>query len=151
MPDNDAKVRAFVTDALKRNKGLTEREVKKAIGRAFKRDPKGISAGVIREVRKNLGIDRPGAVAYVRNLLGKNPTLEAKRVIAEVSEKFGIRFGAPDISRLRPPNARRSRLAKRGHKFAGISRGHRAGAITVTYEGRGVPEDLAMFFRALAE
>ena len=59
MEKSVAKIRGFVTDLLKKNKALTEREVKAAIGRAFKLNPKTISAGVIRDVRKKLGIDRP--------------------------------------------------------------------------------------------
>ena len=78
MDKNVAKIRGFVTDLLKKNKTLTEREVKAAIGRAFKLNPKTISAGVIRDVRKKLGIDRPGAIAFAKALLDKNPVLEAK-------------------------------------------------------------------------
>jgi len=72
MEKSVAKIRGFVTDLLKKNKALTEREVKAAIGRAFKLNPKTISAGVIRDVRKKLGIDRPGAIAFAKALLDKN-------------------------------------------------------------------------------
>ena len=102
MEKSVAKVRGFVIDLLKKNKALTEREVKAAIGRAFKLNPKTISAGVIRDVRKKLGIDRPGAIAFAKALLDKNPVLEAKKVIEEVGTRFGVRLGAPDVSRLRP-------------------------------------------------
>ena len=118
MEKNVAKVRGFVTDLLKKNKALTEREVKAAIGRAFKLNPKTISAGVIRDVRKKLGIDRPGAIAYARALLDKNPVLEAKKVIEEVGTRFGIRLGAPDVSRLRPVGARRRRGAGRADRVS---------------------------------
>lgn len=155
MDKNDAKVRAFVTDLLRKNKKLTEREVKRAIGRAFKLNPKTISAGVIRDVRKKLGIDRPGAIAYARALLDKNPVLEAKKVIEEVGTRFGIRLGAPDVSRLRPVGSRRRRGGPRPDRVSmrkTASRGGRqAGAISVTYQGSGHPADLAAFFRSLAE
>ena len=154
MDKNVAKVRAFVTDLLRKNKKLTEREVKRAIGRAFKLNPKTISAGVIRDVRKKLGIDRPGAIAFARALLDKNPVLEAKKVIGEVGTRFGIRLGAPDVSRLRPVGSRRRRGGPRPDRVSmrkTASRGGRkAGSISVTYQGSGHPEDLAAFFRSLA-
>lgn len=153
MEKNVAKIRGFVTDLLKKNKALTEREVKGAIGRAFKLNPKTISAGVIREVRKKLGIDRPGAIAYARALLDKNPVLEAKKVIEEVGTRFGVRLGAPDVSRLRPVGARRRRGAGRADRVSmrRTAASRKAGAISVTYQGSGHPEDLAAFFRSLAE
>jgi hypothetical protein len=154
MEQNVAKVRGFVTDILKKNKALTEREVKAAIGRAFKMNPKSISAGVIRDVRKKLGIDRPGAIAYARALLDKNPVLEAKKVIEEVGTRFGVRLGAPDVSRLRPAGSRRRRGGPRPDRVSmrrTASRGRKAGAISVTYQGSGHPEDLAAFFRSLSE
>src|ERR1017187_9039042 len=98
MDKNPAGIRTFVTDLLKKNKVLTEREVKAAIGKVFKLNPKTISAGVIRDVRKRLGIDRPGAIAYARAMLKKNPVLEAKKVIETVGSKFGIRLGPPDAA-----------------------------------------------------
>ena len=154
MEKNVAKIRGFVTDLLRKNKKLTEREVKAAIGRAFKLNPKTISAGVIRDVRKKLGIDRPGAIAYARALLDKNPVLEAKKVIEEVGTRFGVRLGAPDVSRLRPVGARRRRGAGRADRVSmrrtGAA-GRKAGSISVTYQGSGHPEDLAAFFRSLAE
>ncbi|HVO52528.1 MAG TPA: hypothetical protein VMV60_16160 [Thermoanaerobaculia bacterium] len=153
MEKSVAKIRGFVTDLLKKNKALTEREVKAAIGRAFKLNPKTISAGVIRDVRKKLGIDRPGAIAFAKALLDKNPVLEAKKVIEEVGTRFGVRLGAPDVSRLRPAGARRRRGAGRADRVSmrrGATSGRKAGAISVTYQGSGHPEDLAAFFRSLA-
>lgn len=153
MEKNVAKIRGFVTDLLKKNKKLTEREVKAAIGRAFKLNPRTISAGVIRDVRKKLGIDRPGAIAYARALLDKNPVLEAKKVIEEVGTRFGVRLGAPDVSRLRPVGARRRRGAGRADRVSmrrTAAGGRKAGSISVTYQGSGHPEDLAAFFRSLA-
>ncbi|MBK9063642.1 MAG: hypothetical protein IPL89_10670 [Acidobacteria bacterium] len=154
MDKNVAKIRGFVTDLLKKNKNLTEREVKAAIGRAFKLNPKTISAGVIRDVRKKLGIDRPGAIAFAKALLDKNPVLEAKKVIEEVGTRFGVRLGAPDVSRLRPAGSRRRRGGPRPDRVAmrrtAARGGRKAGAISVTYQGNGHPEDLAAFFRALA-
>jgi hypothetical protein len=154
MEKSVAKIRGFVTDLLKKNKALTEREVKAAIGRAFKLNPKTISAGVIRDVRKKLGIDRPGAIAFARALLDKNPVLEAKKVIEEVGTRFGVRLGAPDVSRLRPAGSRRRRGAGRADRVSmrrtAARGGRKAGAISVTYQGSGHPEDLAAFFRSLA-
>jgi hypothetical protein len=154
MDKNVAKLRGFISNLLKKNKTLTEREVKVAIGRAFKLNPKTISAGVIRDVRKKLGIDRPGAIAYARALLDKNPVLEAKKVIEEVGRRFGIRLGAPDVSRLRPVGARRRRGGPRPDRVSmrrTATRGRKMGAISVTYQGSGHPEDLAAFFRSLSE
>src|SRR5512143_2544847 len=120
MDKTAAGIRTFVTDTLKKNKALTEREVKAAIGKAFKLNPKTISAGVIRDVRKRLGIDRPGAIAYAKAMLKKDPVLEAKKVIETVGSKFGIRLGPPDVSRLRPAGTRRQRAVRA--RPAGVSR-----------------------------
>jgi len=155
-------IRAFVTDLVKKNKVLTEREVKAAIGKAFKLNPKTISAGVIHDVRRRLGIDRPGAIAYAKAMLKKNPVLEAKKVIDTVAGKFGIRLGPPDVSRLRPSGSKRQRTVRvarlAGKAAASVRRGRpgrppkasRSGGISVTYQGSGRPEDLAAFFRGLA-
>src|ERR1019366_4691526 len=97
----------------KKNKKLTEREVKAAVRKGLKLGRAPIGAGVIRQVRRSLGIDRPRAIAYVRNLLAKNPTLEAKKVIEDVGKRFGISLGPPDVSRLRPAGARRKRVSPR--------------------------------------
>ncbi|HQR44427.1 MAG TPA: hypothetical protein PK598_00210, partial [Thermoanaerobaculia bacterium] len=116
-----AKVRAYVTDLLKKNKKLTEREVKALIGKTFRVSPKSVGAAAIREVRATLGIDRPGAIAFAKKMLAEDPALEAKKVIQAIGERFGIRLGAPDVSRLRPKKAgaaprrgRPPRAAKRG-------------------------------------
>jgi hypothetical protein len=166
MDKSLAGIRTFVTDQLKKNKALTEREVKAAIGKVFKLNPKTISAGIIRDVRKRLGIDRPGAIAYAKAMLRKDPVLEAKKVIDAVGSKFGVRLGPPDVSRLRPAGSRRRRSVRKaagaGAASAGaasVRRGKpgrppkaaRSGsAISVTYQGNGKPEDLAAFFRSLA-
>jgi len=123
MAEQPEKVSAFVTDLLKKNKALTEREVKAAIGKAFKLNPKSVSAGVIRGVRAALGIDRPGALAFARKMLAEKPTLEAKKVIRTIAAKFGIRLGPPDVSRLRPRRAgaapRRGRPPKTARRGPG--------------------------------
>ena len=166
MDKNLAGIRTFVTDLVKKNKALTEREVKEAIGKVFKLNPKTISAGVIRDVRKRLGIDRPGAIAYAKAMLKKNPVLEAKKVIETVGSKFGIRLGPPDVSRLRPAGSKRQRAVRpasaasaAGATAAPVRRGRpgrppkalrSGGGISVTYQGSGRPEDLAAFFRGLA-
>ncbi|MFI5180782.1 MAG: hypothetical protein ACHQPI_05285 [Thermoanaerobaculia bacterium] len=179
MAEQPEKVRAFVTDLLKKHKALTEREVKAKIGKAFKVNPKSVSAGVIREVRAKLGIDRPGALAFARKMLAESPTLEAKKVIKAIASKFGIRLGPPDVSRLRPRRAgaapRRGRPPKVAKRRPGRPRkaapapaavaaaaaapaaprgraaaGKRGSNITVTYHGTGTPEALAAFFRSLS-
>jgi ribosomal protein L23 len=169
MDTNPAGIRTFVLDLLKKNKALTEREVKAAIGKAFKVNPKEISAGVIRAARKRLGIDRPGAIAFAQAMLKKNPVLEAKKVIDAVGSKFGVRLGPPDVSRLRPSGSRRRRAARatapmakaagsgavtaparRGRPGRPPKAGRSFGSISVTYQGSGRPEDLAAFFRGLA-
>lgn len=165
MNNTDVRVKAFVTDVLKKDKTLTEREVKAAVRRGLKLGGVPIGAGVIREVRRKLGIDRPRAIAYVKNLLAKNPTLEGKKVIEDVGKRFGISLGAPDVSRLRPAGARRkkalvAKVAPQPMKTAATAktepqptnkaqRSH--GSIVVTYEAKGIPEDVAQFFRSLAE
>lgn len=162
MDKSPAGIRTFVTDLVKKNKALTEREVKTAIGKAFKLNPKTISAGVIRDVRKRLGIDRPGAIAYAKAMLKKDPVLEAKKVIDTVGSRFGIRLGPPDVSRLRPAGSKRQRAvrtARAAGATASVKRGRpgrppkasrSGGDISVTYQGSGRPEDLAAFFRGLA-
>jgi hypothetical protein len=163
MDKTVAGIRTFVTDTLKKNKALTEREVKAAIGKVFKLNPKTISAGVIRDVRKRLGIDRPGAIAFAKAMLKKTPALEAKKVIETVGGKFGIRLGPPDVSRLRPAGSKRHRAVRSarpaGRAAAFVTRGRpgrppkasrSGGGISVTYQGSGRPEDLAAFFRGLA-
>jgi len=168
MDKNLAGIRAFVLDLVKKNKALTEREVKAAIGKAFKLNPATISAGVIRDARKRLGIDRPGAIVFAQAMLKKNPVLEAKKVIDAVGSKFGVRLGPPDVSRLRPAGSRRRRAARatapkamttdsgaaaapvrRGRPGRPPKAGRSLGSISMTYQGSGRPEDLAAFFRAL--
>jgi hypothetical protein len=120
------KVRTYVTDLLKKNKALTEKEVKAAIGRAFKVNPREVGAGIIREVREALGIDRPGAIAFAKKMLTQDPTLEAKKVIGAIGSKFGIRLGAPDVSRLRPKKKGKGgprRRVRRGAASAPATRG----------------------------
>lgn len=177
MALESGKVRTFVTDLLKKNKDLTEKEVKAAIGKAFKVNPRDVGAGVIRNVREALGIDRPGALAFGRKMLTQDPTLEAKKVIGAIGAKFGIRLGAPDVSRLRPRKKGKGgprRGVRRAASAAGVKRGPgrpqksasvavaataakgrpgrlvAGGRISVSYQGTGSPEALAAFFRSLA-
>ena len=107
-------------------------------------------------MRKKLGIDRPGAIAFAKALLDKNPVLEAKKVIEEVGTALRhpprrcrtSRACAPWAPRRRRggPRADRARCAARRRAAGG-----RRGSISVTYQGSGHPEDLAAFFRSLAE
>jgi len=174
------RLRQTVESLLRENKALNERDVKAAAGKALRVKPAEIGAGVIREVRRKLGIDRPTALAWARDLLQKAPTTEARVVIDAIAEKFGIRVGPPDVTRLRPSEARRPR--KNGRKKArraarprvlkpevvseapkkGRGKGAKApepvvvpgpvkGEVSVTFQGRGTPEDLARFFLSLSK
>ncbi len=175
------KLRQTVESLLKENKALNEKDVKAAAGKLLKMKPGQIGAGVIREVRRKLGIDRPAALAWARAFLAKAPTTEARVVIEAIAEKFGIRVGPPDVTRLRPKEARRPR--KNGRKKAGRPAGRTTvlqpevveaapkkgrgkaarmpepvvvpgplkGEVSVTFQGRGNPEDLARFFLSLSK
>lgn len=180
MATEQDKLRQATESILKENKTLNERDVKNALGKMLKMKPAEIGAGVIREVRRKLGIDRPAALAWARAQLRKAPTTEARIVIEAVAEKFGIRLGPPDVTRLRPAEARRPR--KNGRKKHGRAarqavlkpevvdatpkrgRGKAAkvaepvvvpgpvkGEVSVTFQGRGIPEDLARFFLSLSK
>src|SRR5664280_923048 len=149
MNQTDARLKAYITDILKKNKKLNEREVKAAIRRGLKLGSKPIGAGVIREVRRSLGIDRPRAITYARNLLAKYPTLEAKKVIEEVGERFGISLAAPDVSHLRP---RKKKVAAAKVKPQPMRKSQRSsGAVTATHKATGTPEEVARFFRSLVQ
>ncbi len=175
MATDTEKLRQAAESLLKENKALNERDVKAALGKMLKVKPAEIGAGVIREVRRKLGIDRPAALAWARASLAKAPTTEARVVIEAVAEKFGIRLGPPDVTRLRPKEARRPR--KNGRKKAGRAKvlkpevvdaapkkgrgkavpeptvvpGPVKGEVSVTFQGRGNPEDLARFFLSLSK
>jgi hypothetical protein len=97
----------------------------------------------------------------------------------EVGEKFGISLQPPDISHIRPAGARRKKVSRRrtvsrrkgasGVKVqaqpTGKSQRSRAkvktqptrktqgssGAISATYKATGTPEEVAHFFRSLAQ
>lgn len=108
------KLRAVVRELLEKDKTLTEKDVKRRAARALKIKPEDFSGGLVREVRKVLGIDRPTALAHARELLRKDPALEARAVVETVAERFGIRIGPPDVSRLRPSaGAGRSRAGRK--------------------------------------
>lgn len=181
MATDVEKLRQAAESLLRDDKALNEKDVKAALGRMLKLKPAEIGAGVIREVRRKLGIDRPAALAWARAQLAKAPTTEARVVIDAVAERFGIRLGPPDVTRLRPKEARRPR--KNGRKKAGRAaartkvlkpevveavpkkgRGKAAkmpepvvvpgpvkGEVSVTFQGRGNPEDLARFFLSLSK
>jgi len=148
--ESDARLKTYITDILKKNKTLNEREVKAAVRKGLKLGRAPIGAGVIREVRRSLRIDRPRAITYVKNLLAKNPTLEGKKVIEEVGDRFGIRLQAPDISHLRPAGARKKRASGTKVQATPTTKTQRSfGAVSITREGS--PEDVARFFRSLAQ
>ena len=180
MATDGEKLRQTVEALLKENKALNEKDVKVAAAKALKLKPAEIGAGVIRDVRRKMGIDRPTALAWARTLLAKEPTTEARVVIDAIAEKFGIRVGPPDVTRLRPKEARRPR--KNGRKKGGragrptvlrpevvdvppkkgrgkaarmpepvVVEGPVKGEVSVTFQGRGTPEDLARFFLSLSK
>ena len=181
MATDSDKLRQTVKSLLEENKALNEREVKAAAAKALKMKPSEIGAGLIRDVRRKLGIDRPTALAWARAYLAKSPTTEARVVIEAIAEKFGIRVGPPDVTRLRPKAARRPRKngRKKGARAAAkptvlqpevvdaaprkgrgkaapvaepvVVPGPLKGEVSVTFQGRGNPEDLARFFHALSK
>lgn len=163
LKKSDTRVKAYVTDILKKDKKLKEREVQAAVRKGLKLGRAPIGAGVIREVRRSLGIDRPRAITYARNLLAKNPTLEAKKVIEEVGERFGISLAAPDVSHLRPgkkkvsghlrrARARKKKVAAAKVKPQPMRRGRRSfAAVSATHRAKGTPEEVARFFRSLVQ
>jgi hypothetical protein len=148
MRTRQDQTRGFVATILKNHKSLTEREVKAAVMK--NNGGKLINARVIREVRRKLGIDRPRAVAWARQLLVKTPRLEARKVIAEVSERFGIRLGPPDVTRLRPVGARQRRTSSARPSDAPAKHRRAASVVHVTYHAKGHSDDIALFFRTLA-
>lgn len=168
MADQTTRLREAIESLLKAKKSLTEREVKARVAKLLKTKPAAVGAGLIRDVRKKMGIDRPAALAFARSLLAKDTAMEAKKIIAAVGERFGIRLGPPDVSRLRPTKARVGRGARRKPgrpaKKAGtpapaamkmtMKRPGRpakggSGAISVTFQGSGDPDGLAAFFLSL--
>ncbi len=161
MAFDTQKARTFVEGLLREKKSLTEREVKAAVAKALKVSPKQVGAGLIRDVRRSMGIDRPAALAFARQMLAKDARVPATTVITAVTERFGIRLGPPDVSRLRPRKAKTGRpprgKAPKGAPAAALMKGAvrpagkqgPKGAITVTFEGTGAPDDLASFFLAL--
>ena len=114
MPLEDEKVRSFEKSLLEETKSLTEKEVKAAIAKNFKVSPKEVGAGLIRDVRKAMGIDRPTALAFAKSLLKKEPLMEGKAVVEAIASKFGVRLGPPDVSRLRPKKTKAARPRGRG-------------------------------------
>ncbi len=181
MALDDEKIRAFVKSLLEETKSLTEKEVKAAIAKSFKVSPEEVGAGLIREVRKAMGIDRPAALEFAKSLLKKEPLLEGKAVVEAIASKFGIRLGPPDVSRLRPKNVKAARPRGRGAKKesapkaeprtrrAGrkpgkpaalkavgpavrrVAKGRSGGTISLSFEGTGHPADLAEFFFSLGK
>lgn len=180
MPLDDEKVRAYVKSLLEQTKSLTEREVKAAIAKTFKVPLKEVGAGLIRDVRKGLGIDRPAALAYAKGLLKKDPLTEGKVIVDAIASKFGIRLGPPDVSRLRPKSVKAARPRGRGAKKAAAkgapapkragrkpgrpaplkasgssvrraAKGPSGGTISLSFEGSGHPADLAEFFLSLGK
>jgi hypothetical protein len=163
MEKPDARVKGYITDILKKDRSLNELAVKAAVRKGLKLGREPINAGVIREVRRSLGIDRPRAITYARNLLAKYPTLEAKKVIEEVGERFGISLAAPDVSHLRPgkkkvsghlrrARARKKKVAAAKVKPQPMRKSQRSsGAVTATHKATGTPEEVARFFRSLVQ
>jgi hypothetical protein len=150
VKESNDPVKAVVVRLLKAKKGLTEREVKVAVARELKLGSKPMNPRVIRDVRRSLRIDRPRALAWARQLLAKNPRLEAKKVITDLSERFGIRLSPPDITRLRPDRARQKRTTKTKPSVKSGKARRSANTMTVSHHAEGTPTDVARFFRSLA-
>jgi len=145
------RVKAVVIRLLKTKKGLTEREVKVAVARELELGSKPMTARVIRDVRRSLRIDRPRALAWARHLLAKNPRLEAKKIIAELRQRFGVRLSPPDVTRLRPNRKEQPRTTKAKPRVAPARASRSANTVTVSHHAEGNPTDVARFFRTLAE
>lgn len=168
-----AKASAAIRALLKEKKSLTEKEVKEAVAKTFGVAPAEVGGGLVREVRRKMGIDRPAALAFAREALAKDPQLPARQLIDTLAERFGVRIGAPDVSRLRPASAKATRRVGRPRKGAKAARAVKApapakaapkaaatpalsvrvpakgGSVTVRFEGSGRPDDLAAFFLSL--
>lgn len=151
MKESHDRVKAVVVRLLKAKKGLTEREVKVVVARELGLGRKPMNARVIRDVRRSLGIDRPRALAWTRQLLAKHPRLEAKKVITDLSERFGIRLSPPDVTRFRPNWEGQPRTTKPKPSVKPARAIRSAHTVTVSHHAEGNPTDVAHFFRSLAE
>ena len=151
MKESNDRVKAVVVRLLKAKKGLTEREVKVAVARELGLGVKPMSVRVIRDVRRSLRIDRPRALAWARHLLAKNPRLEARKVITDLSERFGVRLSPPDVTRLRPNRKEQPRTTKTKRRVKPGKARRSANIVTVSHHAEGNPTDVARFFRTLAE
>jgi len=155
MEQDTEKARRSVEDVLRGNKALTEREVKSVVGKTLRVKPQEVPASLIRDVRRGLGIDRPSALAFARSILAKEPGIEAKKVMDAVQQRYGIRIGPPDVSRLRPETHVSSRAGRPPRDALSRAGGAsstvvlKKGVIEVTFRGAGSPADLAAFFLEL--
>ena len=143
MASDMDRLRQTVESLLKEDKSLNEKDVKAAAGKILKLKPADIGAGVIREVRRKMGIDRPTALASGRFLLTKAPTTEARVVIEGVAEKFGIpgrpaRCDPAPSEGIPPPAEERAEEGRPpgGRGESAAARGRRRGAEEGAREGR---------------
>ena len=174
-----AKARAAIRALLKEKKSLNEKQVKESAAKALGVAPAEVGGGLIRDVRRTMGIDRAAALAFAKQALAKDPQIPARKLIDELGQRFGIRIGPPDVSRLRPASVKATRRAGRPPKAKAakakaaraakpaarkpvvaakpaaavpaltVSRPGKGGAVTVRFEGSGHPDDLATFFLSL--
>lgn len=172
-----AKARAAIRALLKEKKSLNEKQVKESAAKVLGVAPAEVGGGLIRDVRRTMGIDRPAALAFAKQALAKDPQIPARKLIDELGQRFGIRIGPPDVSRLRPASVKATRRAGRPPKAKAakaaraakpaarkpvvaakpaaaaptlnVSRPGKGGAVTVRFEGSGHPDDLAAFFLSL--
>lgn len=151
MKESYDPVKAVVLRLLKAKKGLTEREVKAVVARELGLGAKPMSTRTIRDVRRSLGIDRPRALAWARHLLAKNPRLEAKKVITDLNEQFGIRLSPPDVTRLRPNRKEQPQTTKAKPRVKPARATRSDNKVTVSHHAEGNPTAVAHFFRTLAE
>ncbi len=146
MATDTDRLRHTVESILKEDKSLNERDVKTAVGKVLKMKPADIGAGVIREVRRKLGIDRPSALAWARALLTKAPTTEARVIIEGPAAKANVL--KPEVVDAAPKKGR-GKAAKAPEPV--VVPGPAKGEVSVTFQGRGNPEDLARFFLSLSK
>lgn len=111
-----AKARVAIRALLKEKKSLNEKQVKESAAKVLGVAPAEVGGGLIRDVRRTMGIDRPAALAFAKQALAKDPQIPARKLIDELGQRFGIRIGPPDVSRLRPASVKATRRAGRPPK-----------------------------------
>ena len=73
----------------------------------------GVKRTVVRAARVAAGIDRKTAILWAKARLAVTPRAAAAWIIKLVRERFGIRLGPPDVTRMRPKRYRRQKAARK--------------------------------------